>query len=108
MLTRDSFKPYALLKRERLDIPELNDFVYVRELSAGEALEFRRRISAGEPFETLVLPMLAKVIVDDKGIQVFDPSDTDLIGKAFPIEVMERIAHKAQELSGLLGKSEKN
>ena len=39
MLTRDSFKPYALLKRERLDIPEMSDFVYVRELSAGEALE---------------------------------------------------------------------
>lgn len=108
MLTRDSFKPYALLKRERLEIPELNDFVYVRELSAGEALEFRQRMSEGEKFESLVLPMLAKVIVDDKGIQVFDPSDTDLIGKAFPLAVMERIAMKAQELSGLMGKPEKN
>lgn len=108
MLTRDSFKPYALLKRERLEIPELSDFVYVRELSAGEALDFRKRMSDGEKFESLVLPMLAKVIVDDKGVQVFDPSDTDLIGKSFPLAVMERIAIKAQELSGLMGKPEKN
>jgi len=50
VLTRDSFKPYALLKRERVEIPELNDFVYVRELSAGEALEFREKISDGEKF----------------------------------------------------------
>ena len=108
MLTRDSFKPYALLKRERVEIPELNDFVYVRELSAGEALEFRQRISDGQKFESLVLPMLAQVIVDEKGQQVFNPSDTELIGKSFPVHVMEAIAVKAQELSGLLGKPEKN
>jgi hypothetical protein len=108
VLTRESFKPYALLKRERVEIPELNDFVYVRELSAGEALEFREKISDGQKFESLVLPMLAKVIVDEKGQQIFNPSDTDLIGKSFPLHVMEAIAAKAQQLSGLGVTPEKN
>jgi len=52
--------------------------------------------------------MLAKVIVDEKGQQIFNPSDTDLIGKSFPLHVMETIAAKAQQLSGLGGPPEKN
>jgi hypothetical protein len=101
MISRESFKPYSMLKRERVNIPELGGTVVVRELSAGEAMDLAR--NPGEP-----LSMLVKCILNEDGTPMFIQGDEKLIGDSLPIATVNNLIEVVTRLSGLDGKAEKN
>lgn len=103
MITKESFKPYALLKRERVAIPELGGDVVVRELSAGEALELSK---SSDPTKG-PLTMLVKCLLTEDGKQMFAPGDESLIGESLPMHVVNNLLSVATRLSGMDG-AEKN
>lgn len=94
-ITRESFKPYAKLKREAVEIPELGGELFVREMSAGEALS----VSNAGKFDPL--PILVKVVLDAEGRRIFRDGDEELLGSSLSIQSINLLIEAVTRLSGM-------
>lgn len=85
----------------KVDTPEWKpDFpcVYIRTLPAPEIVAFTKSIEGdnGEQDTSEFLQRFsALVLCDEKGVRLFDDSDSDELGKKNPT-VLQRICHEAQ------------
>jgi hypothetical protein len=100
LITRESFKPFARLKQERVEIQEMNGFVLVRELSAGEAFAMTK----GGGFQPLT--MLVKVLLNENGQPIFQDGDEDLVGNSLSVKTVNHLIEVATRLSGMTARED--
>lgn len=91
-----------LLRREAVEVEELGGTVYVRELTAMEVERWGASLAAPSSDRNTAGMILAATLVDGRGLQLFAPSDAPRLG-GLPRRIAQRLAHKALELSELVG-----
>lgn len=106
MISRDSLRKIWDMTIEKLDIPEWQDFVYVRSLTGEERDSFENSMfeRRGDDIKQNLNNLRARLVVltacDDKGERIFSDADISWLGTR-NARALERIFIKAQELSGL-------
>lgn len=101
-LTREQILAADDLRLERVDALEWGGCVYVRMLTAAEALQFHADGQKDEHKEDALFRIAALTIVDENGNRLFTVDDAkDLAGKSHA--VIQRICQRAMELNGLGG-----
>lgn len=96
------------LKQEKLELPELNGEVWVREFTAAERVRVQELTTLVGPGGKAIIrfdkrfygEIVAMVLVDEDGKQVFEPDDAkdlDNLGGA----LLDKITAFAMDLSGL-------
>ena len=97
------------LKRELMDVPELDGSVYIRELSAKQVLEFNDRIKKLQTDNPEVTPsvsidlmalLISMTACDSGGDLLFTESDVRALAEG-NINVLLNLSTKAMEVSGL-------
>lgn len=105
MITRDNIKEKVDLIIERVDIPEWNDFIFVRSITAEERDLFENSMYTGqgddrqENLKNLRARLVVLAACDEAGKRIFKDSDTEWLGRKNALAV-NRIFQKAQELGG--------
>jgi hypothetical protein len=107
LLSRDDLLGGSHLKRERLDVPELGGYIFIRELTAEQTIAFNSQITEWRKdgskeitaeMSFILMNMVAVFsICDEDGKQIFQADDHP----AIPIETLSTIAKKALSLSGM-------
>jgi hypothetical protein len=85
-------KPYY----ETLEVPGFG-IVYVKKLGVGERDQFDPKLNKPPGTRTVCL---LHCCFDDRGLRIFEDSDTDLIAQLDP-DIIDPIVTKALELNGL-------
>lgn len=94
----ESFRK-ATLRRESVSVPEMDGDVFVRVLTLQEVREIQRAQKDMEPLD--LYPKLVRMAsVNEDGSPLFGASDVALI-EGLPWPVVEAIAHKALDISGM-------
>lgn len=104
MLSRENFQPFTRLKTRTVNLPDLGGEVLVRELSAGEFLEFgQRSASAVSTVERsgLILWLFVRSIVGQDGKRLFQDDETATLGDSLSRGDFERIQSAVFELNGM-------
>jgi len=106
MITKESIKSQQDVKIEKVEIPEWNDFIYVKSMSGKERDQFENEMySRGENgemvsnLENLRARMIVLTACDDKGNRIFKDADAEWLGEK-NAAALNRIFNKANELSG--------
>lgn len=106
MLNRDFIKEIKDFRIEKVEIPEWDDFVYVRSLTGTErdAFESSMYIGKGDGRQENLKNIRARLVVltacDENGVRIFEDKDVDWVGGK-NANALDRIFIKAQELAGL-------
>jgi len=110
MLTRDEIIGKKILRTERVEIPEWDGAVNVRELTGAERDEVeswitRKTVDSEEQipvnrFENVRGKVAAKAIVDDSGLRLFSDDDAETLGQR-SAAALDRIFTVALRLSGM-------
>ncbi len=101
------------LKRERVEVPGLDEPVFVRQMSPREKDDYeagRYDFSGKRPkldFTNTRASLVAACACDEGGKLIFSERDIDALGEVSP-EVVEALFAAAQKLNGLGGKDEEN
>jgi hypothetical protein len=100
---------FANLPKERLEIPELGGFVYVRGLTGRERDEWERsnltkrrgRVEANmDSLGNARARLAVRCLCDEQGGRLFEDRDADALG-ALRSDVLSRIYNTAQRLSNV-------
>lgn len=122
--------PLCNFKHESVAVPEWDESVIVRALSAGDWLDYRQRsvaliaeardaagmsgagADAGDDATGLDVPVaklyalvLVRTLFDSSRVRVFDDADIDVVAGAFS-PVHDRLVAKAFELSGAVAEQD--
>jgi hypothetical protein len=100
MLTREQF--FALkpeLPRERVDLPELGDFVFVRAMTGAERGRFEM-LHGKSGILDFYQRMTVFCACDDQGRRLFGDLDMAAVGE-YPASVLQQIAVSAMKLNKL-------
>ena len=98
-LTRGSFRGVFDMKRERVDLPSRNGFVFVREMSAGEMLDFGTRLKSDS--KTAGLWLMARCIVSESGEPIFQCEELSELGDSLTRDEFALINTKLMEINGM-------
>jgi hypothetical protein len=104
MLSRENFQPFARLKTRTVNLPDLGGEVAVRELSAGEFLEFGQKSSAATSTverSALVLWLFARSIVGQDGKRLFQDDEAGTLGDSLTRGDFEKIQAAVFDLNGM-------
>jgi hypothetical protein len=94
------------LPTERVDVPELGGFVYVRAMSGVERDAWEKSLISGRGKKTSVntenirAKLVAKTVCDEQGERILDDSDAIALGK-MRVDVLQKLFNVAQRLSGV-------
>lgn len=105
MALRDTILAAPDLPREAVDVPEWSCRVWVRPLMLAERdqyLAYYQRATAQEQPVHLSGMLVSLAMVDEQGARVFSETDLAAIGQK-AATVVDRLAARIQELSGLRG-----
>ena len=104
MLSREKFQPFARLKNRTITLPDLGGEVVVRELSAGEFLEFGQRSSSASSTAEksgLILWLFARSIVGQDGKRLFKDEEVGTLGDSLTRGDFEKVQAAVFELNGM-------
>lgn len=116
MLTKQAFvdrKPMV----KKVDVPDWNDFVYIKKMSAKERVQLTRNttkiegkdVSLNEDtFMDSIVRTVQMVLCDEQGVRLFDNSevDFDMLNDKDGV-VLEKIFYEIMNFNGLGVESEK-
>lgn len=90
------------IPRERLELPELGGFVYVKGMSGGERDEFERscRDPKGRLRGNVRARLAVRTLVDEDNTRLFTDDDVQMVGR-IRVDILQRIFNTAQKLSGI-------
>lgn len=98
------------VKIEKMYVEEWEEEIFVKGLNSREVMNFSsvngETITAEEGFSEF-LKMIILSVVDENGKRVFSEADMEALSEQ-SLGVIQEIAMKAMELSGLTKKAEKN
>jgi hypothetical protein len=93
------------LPRERVEVPELGGFVYVRGMTGIERGEWEASLTKGRGAKAKPntrngrASMLVRCIVNEKGERIFGNNDAEALG-SIRVDVLNRLFNVANRLSG--------
>jgi hypothetical protein len=107
-LGRDALLSTQTLKREPVDLPELGGVIWVRALSGKAWLQYNERIESlgktqeldGSKAMLIMCYLISLTACDESGSLLFTEADAERLAEN-SFSVIERLADKALELSGL-------
>lgn len=105
MITKEKLQCIKDMRIERVDVPEWDDFVYVRSLTGSERDNFERSMHTGmgedrrENLANLRARLCVLAICDENGQTILSNGDIDWLGEKNSA-ALERIWQKIQDLSG--------
>lgn len=107
-LGREALLSTQTLKREPVDVPEVGGVIWVRALSGKGWLQYNARIEAlGKTTEldavkaiSIMCYLISLTACDESGALLFTEEDAERLAEN-SFTVLERLADKALELSGL-------
>jgi hypothetical protein len=90
------------IPRERLELPELGGFVFVKGMTGGERDEFERscRDAKGRLRGNTRARLAVRTVVNEDGSRVFTDDDIQTVGR-IRVDVLQKIFNLAQKLSGI-------
>lgn len=90
------------IPRERLDLPELGGFVYVKGMTGAERDEFERscRDAKGRLRGNTRARLAVHTVINEDGTRVFTDNDIAVVGR-IRVDVLQKIFNLAQKLSGI-------
>jgi hypothetical protein len=106
MLTKQAFLDQKI-QVKKIEVPEWNDFVYIKKMSAGERSIL---ITSNEDNKGMdsVVKTLQLIICDENGIRIFDNSEEDFnLLNSKDGTVLENIFNEALYFNGLGAEPEK-
>ena len=116
MLTKQAFvdrKPVV----KKVQIPEWDDFVYIKKMSAGERVQLMKNTTKvqgtevgldQDNFMDSIVRTVQVVLCDDKGVRLFDDSEEDFeILNSKDGMILEKIFYEVMNFNGLGVESEK-
>lgn len=106
-LNRDSFRTYKA-PVEEMEVKELGGCVFVRGLTTRELRTAEQAVAKGgnSNIDLLYMQVLCAV-VDEDGNKMFKGGDKSIL-EDLPFSVIQRLAEKVNELTGLGDKPKKN
>lgn len=90
------------IPRERLELPELGGFVFVKGMTGGERDEFEKscRDPKGRLRGNTRARLAVRTVVNEDGSRVFSDDDIQMVGR-IRVDVLQKIFNLAQKLSGI-------
>jgi hypothetical protein len=87
---------------EKLEIPELGGFVFVRGMRSVERDEWERSLRKpnGEIRGNFRARLVVRTAVNEQGERLFSDDDIQAVGK-IRVDILQRICNVAQKLSGV-------
>jgi hypothetical protein len=104
MLTKENFQPFARLKKRTVTLPDLGGEVTVRELSAGEFLEFGQKSASASSVADksgLILWLFARSIVGQDGKRLFQDDEAAVLGDSLTRGDFEKVQAAVFDLNGM-------
>lgn len=105
-ISREQLLRPVPVEKEKVFIPELDDHVWVKGMTAAGRSKFERQFqtSTGKSNKRKVAEIRERMVVacccTEDGTQLFAEDDIEVIGKQ-PIAMIERIVNVAQRLCGM-------
>lgn len=107
-MTLDRTSLLAALARPpvKVEIPELDNTVYLREMSVRERSEFNKKLFGGEekdktiPVQTWALALVAATVCDEHGTLLFNGADQEALWDASELKI-GALAKQAAKINGL-------
>jgi hypothetical protein len=96
----------AGLPRERVEVPELNGYVWVQGMSGTDRDNWEKSLVVGRGkrrdvnTENVRAKLAVRCLVDDAGARLFEDSEVAALGQ-LRVDVLNRIFEAAQRLSGV-------
>lgn len=100
-LCRGDFHGSRDMKRERVDLPGRNGFVFIREMNAREMLEFGDMVKS-DP-KNAGMWLMCKSIVDESGERIFRDEELDQMGDSLTREEFSTINNALLKINGMGG-----
>jgi hypothetical protein len=90
------------IPRERLELPELGGFVFVKGMTGGERDEFEKscRDPKGRLRGNTRARLAVRTVVNEDGTRVFTDDDIQMVGR-IRVDVLQKVFNLAQKLSGI-------
>ena len=90
------------IPRERLELPELGGFVFVKGMTGGERDEFEKscRDPKGRLRGNTRARLAVRTVVNEDGSRVFTDDDIQIVGR-IRVDVLQKVFNLAQKLSGI-------
>lgn len=94
------------LPTERLDIPELGGFVYIRGMSGAERDSWEKSLFRGRGTKRTIdtenarARLAVRCVVDEQGQRVFTDADAGALGN-LRVDVLQKVFEASQRLSGV-------
>lgn len=90
------------IPRERLELPELGGFVYVKGMTGAERDEFEKscRDVKGRLRGNTRARLAVRTVINEDGSRVFSDDDIQTVGR-IRVDVLQKIFNLAQKLSGI-------
>jgi len=90
------------IPRERLELPELGGFVFVKGMTGGERDEFEKscRDPKGRLRGNTRARLAVRTVVNEDGSRVFTDDDIQTVGR-IRVDVLQKVFNLAQKLSGI-------
>lgn len=90
------------IPRERLELPELGGFVYVKGMTGGERDEFEKscRDTKGRLRGNTRARLAVRTVVNEDGSRVFTDDEIIMVGR-IRVDVLQKVFNLAQKLSGI-------
>jgi hypothetical protein len=99
MATRDSFLGANTRPTIKLDIPELEGGVHLRQLSGAEMVEVYGAEGKERRAEDILPAVAALSLCDEHGARLFKADEWPLLYEAHPTHVLSPIVDKALEIN---------
>jgi hypothetical protein len=104
-LTKDQILAASDLKRELVEVPELNGSCYVRTMTAGERDRWEAE-HAKNPTGNIRARLAVATVCDEEGHLLFTPADVEALGGKSAL-ALDRIFDVAARLCGLTSRDVK-
>jgi hypothetical protein len=100
-LTRGDFRGSCDMRRQKVDLPGRNGFVFIREMNAREMLEFGDKVKT-DP-KTAGMWLMCKSIVDESGERIFRDDELEQMGDSLTREDFASINNALMKINGMAG-----
>ncbi len=106
LLTKEQILASDDLKYEEMEVPEWGGTVRIRTMTGTERDEFEASVFETKGKDSKVnlqnfrSKLIAKTLVDDKGIRIFADGDIEVLGKKSS-KALDRVFTVAQRLNGI-------
>lgn len=106
MLGKEEIFTTVVLKREKVEIPELGGDVYVSEMTGADSDEWEQSLVGSDGkrnLKNITAKLVVATLVNENGERIFTEDDLPRVAK-LPARILNKIAIPADRINGLTGR----